>query len=86
MGAIDDDAQAVEPQALGKALLDEFDVAAAGIVEPLGAAELGRGGAVRRALVETCLDPALELVGQLVAVAAEQLDAVIGVTGCARPR
>jgi len=33
--AIDDNAQAVEPQPLRKALLDELDVAAGRIVEPL---------------------------------------------------
>ena len=49
MRAIDDDAQPVEPQPLREALLDEFDVAAAGVVEPLGAAELGRRGAARPA-------------------------------------
>ena len=55
MRAIDDDPQAVEPQPLRKALLDELDVAAAGVVEPLGAAELGRRGAPARPLVEAPL-------------------------------
>ena len=45
MGAIDDDPQPIEPQPFREALLDEFDIAAAGVLEPLGAAELGRRGA-----------------------------------------
>ena len=69
----------VEPQPARKALLDEFDIAAARVVEPLGAAELGRLGAPARSLVEAGLDLLLELVRQLVAVAAEQFDAVIAI-------
>ena len=63
---------------LGEAALDEFDVAAAGVVEPLGAAELARRGARSLAAVlELRLDLRLDLVGELVAVGAEQLDAVV---------
>ncbi len=76
--AIDDHAQPVEPQPFGKALLDELDIAAGRIVEPLGAAELGRAGAPLRPLAERGLDLTLELVGQLVAIRSEQLDPVIG--------
>ena len=79
VGAIDDDAQTVEPQPARKALLDEFDVAAAGVVEPLDPAELGRNRAPARPAGEAGLDPLLDLVRQLVAVAAEQLDAVVAI-------
>src|SRR5260370_36406719 len=70
--AIDDDAQPVEPQPLRKALLDEFDIAPASIVEPLGAAELGRRGPPRRAVFQACLDLQLQLIRQLVPVRPEQ--------------
>jgi len=76
--AIDDNAQAVEPQPLRKALLDELDVAAGRIVEPLGAAELEWAGAPLWPLAERGLDLSLEFVGQLVAIRPEQLDPVIG--------
>ena len=46
--AIDNDAQPVEPQPARKALLDEFDVAAARIFEPLDPAQLSRDGAPAR--------------------------------------
>ena len=78
MRAIDDDPHAIEPQPFGKALLDKFDVAAGRVVEPLGATELGRGRPVRGAFSQALLDPRFELVGQLVPVAPEQLDPVIG--------
>ena len=56
VGAIDDDPEAVEPQALREALLDELDIAAAGIFEPLGAAEVARRGAARRPGFDDPLD------------------------------
>ncbi len=62
MRAIDDDAQPVEPQPFRKALLDELDVAAGRVVEPLGAAELRREGAVRRPLAEGLFDPGFQIV------------------------
>ena len=49
MGAIDDDPQPVEPQPFREALLDELDIAAAGIFKPLGAAKLARRGAAESA-------------------------------------
>ena len=41
VGAVDHDLQPVETAALGERVLNEFDVAAFGIVEPLSAAEIG---------------------------------------------
>ncbi len=78
--AIDDDAQPVEPQPARKALLDELDVAAAGVVESLGAAELGRRPRAGSGPLARCSSIlSFEFVGQLVPVAPEQLDAVVGV-------
>jgi hypothetical protein len=77
MGAVDHHLEPVEPEAFGEAAFDEFDVAAAGVVEPLGAAERVRRHAMRRRPVELALDRRLDLVGELVPVGAEQLDAVI---------
>src|SRR5216683_261973 len=77
MGAVDDDTYSVEPQPARKALLDELDVAAAGVLKALDPAELGRDGAPARPLFERCLDLQLDLVRQLVPVAAEELDAVV---------
>ena len=79
MGAIDDDlAGRPSCSPLGKLLLDEFDIAPARIVEPLGAAELARRGArVPFLAVMRLLDRELDLVGELVAVRPEQLDAVV---------
>ena len=76
--AIDDNAQSIEPQPFGKALLDELDVAAGRIVEPLGAAELGRDSAPLWPLAERGFDLRLEFIGQLVAIRTEELDPVIG--------
>src|SRR5882724_10746687 len=81
MGAVDDDTQTIEPQSAGKALLDELDVAAAGVIEALDPAELGGDGAPARSLLEVRFDLQLELVRQLVPVAAEHLDAVVPVGG-----
>ena len=39
MGAIDDDLQPVEPQAAREGVLDELDIAAAGVIQAAGAAE-----------------------------------------------
>ena len=58
--------------------LGEFDVARLDVVDALGAAQIGRAGQHRRDVaVHQRLDPRLDLVGQLVAVGAEQLDAVV---------
>src|SRR5207248_7664208 len=77
MRAIDNDAQPVEAQSFREALLDEFDIAAAGVVEALGATELGRRGAAGRTLVEPGLDLGFEIVGQLITIGSEQFDAVV---------
>jgi len=77
--AIDDDAHPVQPQSAGKALFDEFDIAAARILEPLHTPELRRARPPARPLVETSFDLLLEFVRQLVPVAAEQFDAVVAI-------
>ncbi len=77
MRAIDDDLQPVETQAAREARFDEFDIAAAGIVETLGAAELLRRRALARGVADLRLDRGLDLVRELVAVGAEEFDAVI---------
>ena len=86
VGAIDDDAQAVEREIARHGALGEFDVTVVHAVDALGAAELG---AFRQALgqfgVDHRLDLVFDLVGKLVAVGAEQLDAVI-VIGVVRGR
>jgi len=79
MCAIDDDAQPVQPQPAREALLDELDIPTARVVEPLGTAQLGRGGPVRRPLFEALLDAPLQLIRQLIAVTAKQLDAIVAV-------
>ena len=77
VGAIDHDLEPVEPQMLGEGGLGEVDVAAARVVDPPGAADHLRLGELR-ALLEPLLDRLLVLVAELVAVGAEQLDAVVG--------
>ena len=42
VGAIDDDAQSVEPEIAREGAFGEFDIARLGIVDALGAADLGR--------------------------------------------
>ena len=78
VGAIDHHAQAFERKIARQRALGEFDVAVLHAVDALGAAEIG---GVRELLAEIAvdqfLDLQLDLVGQLVAVRAEQLDAVV---------
>ena len=78
VGAVDHDAQAFERQIARQRALGEFDVAVLHAVDALGAAEIGR---LREPLgevaVDQLLDLELDLVGQLVAVRTEQLDAVV---------
>ncbi len=58
--------------------LGEFDVAVVRAVDAAGAADAGAVGELaRQILVEQLLDPHLDVVGQLVAVGTEQLDAVV---------
>ena len=78
VGAVDHDAQAVERQIARQRALGEFDVAVLHAVDALGAAELGGlGEPLGEIAVDQLLDLELDLVGQLVAVRAEQLDAVV---------
>ena len=78
VGAIDHHAQAVEAEVARQRALGEFDVAVMDAVDAAGAAETG---ALRQPLVERfieqLLDLLLDVVGQLEALRAEQLDAVV---------
>ena len=78
VGAIDHHAQAVEAEIARQRALGEFDVAVMDAVDAAGAAEAGalRQFLVER-LVEQLLDLLLDVVGQLEALRAEQLDAVV---------
>ena len=80
VGAIDDDAQAVERDVARQGPLGEFDVAVVHAVDALGAPERGGlGELLAEIAVDQLLDLGFDLVGQLVAVRAEQLDAVVGI-------
>ena len=78
VGAIDHHAQAVEAEVARQRALGEFDVAVVDAVDTAGAAETG---ALRQPLVERFVEQLLDLlfdvVGQLEALRAEQLDAVV---------
>ena len=78
IGAVDDDAQAFERQVARQRAFGEFDVAVVHAVDALGAAEIAAAGeALGQIAVHQPFDLALGLVGQLVAVRPEQLDAVV---------
>ena len=78
VGAIDHHAQAVEAEVARQRALGEFDVAVVDAVDAAGAAE---ARALRQPLVERLgeqlLDLLFDVVGQLEALRAEQLDAVV---------
>ena len=76
MGAIDHDLEAVELLGRGEGRLDEFDIAVPALVDPLGAADIGRAGKLDL-LFQKLLDGRLVGVRQLEPVGAEQLDAVV---------
>jgi len=72
MGAIDDDLQPVEPKAAREGVLDELDIAAAGVIQAAGASESGRlDKASPERIVQARFDLTLDLVRQLVAIGAE---------------
>ena len=79
MGAIEDDAETFEGHAAGEAGLGVFDVAADGVVDTEGLADLAGGGAdvLDLAGEDEVLDAVLDVVGELVAIGAEELDAVV---------
>ena len=84
MGTVDDDLEAAQVTAGTDGALAELDIAPGGIVDPMRLAEMGRGHGHKRRL-ERLLDPRLDLIRQLHAVAPEELDAVVvvGVVGSA---
>ena len=77
-GAVDDDPHALERDLAAQRPFGVFDVAGLDVVDALGAAEVGRVGQHRRDVaVHQRLDPRLDIVGELIAVRPEQLDAVV---------
>ncbi len=78
MGAVDHDLEAAEAQAARQGRLQRLDIALAGALQADRAAELGGLGQAGIAVAEHArLDRQLDRVGQLEAVRAEQLDAVV---------
>ncbi len=85
MGAVDHDAQASERHALGQGRLQRLDVALAPAIHADHAAErVGRCQALVAAALHALLDRQLDRIRQLVAVGAEQLDAIVlvGIVRC----
>ena len=78
VGAIDDHPEARERHRLRQRALGELDIAVVHAVDALGPAEpFGIGQRHLDALLQHRLDALLDLVGELVAVRPEQLDAVV---------
>ena len=78
VGAIDDHAQAVQRGRAREGGLGDLHVAGLGVVDALDAAQgLGLGQALLQPLLHQRLDLQLAVVGELVAVRPEQLDAVV---------
>src|SRR5262249_54421837 len=78
MSAIDHHPQALEAHAARQRALGEFDVAALLVLDAPGTADFGALGQVLGQVgIDQRLDLVLDLVGELVAVRTEQLDAVV---------
>ena len=78
VSAVDHDAQSLEAHVAGQGALGEFDIARAHVVDAAGAAEFrGRGELARQIAVDEFLDLLFDLVGELVTVRTEKLDAVV---------
>ena len=78
VGAVDDDAQAIKRKIARQGALGEFNVAVMHAIDALGAAEIAAGGEPLGEIGRHELfDLVFGLVGQLVAVGPEQLDAVV---------
>ena len=79
IGAIDDDAPVVELQVARQRALGELDITLLRALDPGGAAYArGVGQQVRRGRIHKRFDLFLDLIGELVTVGPEQLDAVVG--------
>jgi len=79
VGAIDHDLQTVEAQTAGKtSALTKFDIAPFGVVEPAGTSQpVARRE--RSGRIDIALDLGFDVVGKLVAVRTEELDAVVDI-------
>src|SRR5690606_863561 len=77
VGAVHDDLQAVKAEAPGHGALAKFNVASGGILNPTRLAQALGGD---HGYFQVILDLLFYVVGQLGAVAAEKLDAVVHVT------
>ena len=79
MGAVQDDLEAVQFQLLGKGALEVGEVAALGVLDAEGLADVGGGGpgAVHFGVDHQALDVGFDLVGQLETVPGEEFDAVV---------
>ena len=80
VGAIDDDPQPVEREVARQGTFGEFDVSLRHALDAFRAAERsGLGKLLHQIGIDEPLDFQFHLVGELVAVRAEQLDAVVGI-------
>ncbi|EWS66044.1 hypothetical protein Y695_00676 [Hydrogenophaga sp. T4] len=76
MGGVDHDLQALEGEVVGEGALAELDVATRRVVHATRLAQVARVGP-DRVLVQLGLDGVLPVVRELVALRAEELDAVV---------
>ena len=86
IGAIDHDAQAVQPEIAREGALGEFDIARLAVVDALGAADVRRrwpGPASSPPSISASISH-LHRVGQFLAVGAEEFDAIVLDRDCAR--
>ena len=81
VGAIHHNAQPFQGEVRGEGALQVYDVTAGRVVDPLRLSDLRRRGTIFLEVlaVHQTLDPGLDVVGELEAVPAEELDPVVGV-------
>ncbi len=81
MGGIDDDFEPAQGQVIGKGAFAKLDVAACRIIQALCFAQLCCSDPLR-GLLQCRFDGFFRGIGQLGALGAEELDAVVGDRGC----